>query len=456
MTRSNLAWLICVPLLVLSGLAISYSAPPRTKDYELVRTFVDVLARVDQNYVRKLDDAAKQKLVEDMINGGLEKLDRYSTYFGADELAQFNHTTEGNFVGIGITMGYEPNSGRLMVQSPIFGTPAYDAGVLPGDLLLKIEDTSTEKMNFQEAAKLIQGEAGTKVRITILHEGAKAPQELTIPRARIDVPSVTGFQRKKENPGEWEWFADPAQKIAYIHISGFNETTTDELKKAVEKVQAEQARALILDLRDNPGGLLRCAVEVSDMFLMSGKIVSTKDRNGNGPTYEAKASGTLFEPAESHPLVILQSNFSASASEIVAAALQDNGRAIIVGERSYGKGSVQKLIDLGTAPATALKLTVESYWRPSGKNIHRDQNMKDTDEWGVKPNPGFEVELKDTDRLAAIRLRRQREAVGAKMPAENEKSLEDKVLNKALEHLKKTLTGMKPVPFQDVNPGIKL
>ena len=457
MTRSNLAWLIGIPLVVLSGLAISHSAPTRTKekDYQLVRTFVDVLARIDQSYVRQLDDDAKQKLVEDMINGGLGKLDPYSTYLGGDELNQFNRQTEGNFVGIGITMGYDPNSGRLMVLSPLFGTPAYEAGILPGDLILKVGETTTENMRFMQAAKLIQGEAGTKVRITVLHEGGKQPEELTIGRAKIEVPSVTGFQRSAEKPGEWDWFADAGQKIAYIHLSGFTETSSDEMAKAVKNLEAAGARALIVDLRDNPGGLLRSAVEISDLFLMSGKIVSTKDRYGVGPTYEAKAAGTLFEPAASHPIVLLQDGRSASAAEILAAALQDNGRATVVGERSYGKGSVQKVIDLATAPPTALKLTVESYWRPSGKNIHRDVSMKETDEWGVKPTEGFDVKLADADRLAAIRLRRQREAIGGKKPADD-KPLQDKVIDRALEHLRKTLAGQKEARFVDPTAGMRL
>jgi len=197
---------------------------------------------------------------------------------------------------------------------------------------------------------------------------------------------------------------------------------------------------MILDLRDNPGGLLKSATDVSDMFLTSGKIVSTRDRNGSGKTWEAKADGTLFEPAADKPMVVLLNRYSASASEIVAAALQDNHRAVIVGERSYGKGSVQKIIKLGADPPTALKLTTDTYWRPSGANMHRYPDSKDTDDWGVKPNPGFEIAMKDDERLDYLRYRRNRDIVRKDKPKEPDKPFTDRALDKAVEHLKGELS----------------
>jgi len=184
-------------------------------------------------------------------------------------------------------------------------------------------------------------------------------------------------------------------------------------------------------------------VEISDLFLTSGPIVSIKDRKGRGKTYEAKAGGTLMEPAAAHPIAVLVNKNSASAAEIVSAALQDQKRAVIVGERSFGKGSVQNIIELPDhTPTVALKLTTASYWRPSGQNIHRGVDAKDTDEWGVKPNDGFEVKLKDDERLHYLIQRRERDIVqgkpGAapKPEAKAAKPLDDKVLDKALEYLR--------------------
>lgn len=442
MSRFNLAFLLAIPLTMLAGLGLSFSAPnkDREKEYRLIRTVVDVLAEVDQHFVRPLDDKGREKLVEDMINGGLERLDPYSQYMNPEELKQFNAHTEGNFGGVGINMGIDPKSGLLMVVSPMVGTPAYDAGILAGDIITKINDQSTETMKMPDAIKLVQGEPGTTVTMTVVHEGAKEAETLTLKRALIEVPSVLGFNRVPENPKEWEWYVDKASGIAYIRIVQFSEHTTEDLKKTVQRLETEGAKAIVLDLRDNPGGLLTSAVAISDMFLNSGRIVSTKDRFGNGKSYEAKASDTLFEPADKKPIAVLINKNSASASEIVSAALQDNKRAVVVGERSFGKGSVQKIIRLQGDPPAALKLTTDSYWRPSGANIHRHADSKDSDEWGVKPDAGFEVVLKDDERIEYLKAKRNKDIIRKDMkPKDGEKIPADRVLDAAVAHLKKTL-----------------
>ena len=403
MSRWNLGWLLGIPAVVVVGLALTYAAPPRDKDrdYKLVRMVVDVLSEVDQHFVRELDDEGRRKLVEDMINGGLERLDPYSSYFSPEEYKQFEAQSEGNFGGIGVQIGSDPKTGGLLVISPMVGTPAYEAGIMAGDLIIKVGDRSTENMRMSEAVRLIQGEPGTPITLTVLHEGVKQPETVTIKRAKIEVQTVMGFKRRDDDPKEWDYFADPENKIAYIRLVAFNEHSAADLRKAVQAVQAQGAKGLILDLRDNPGGLLSAAIEISDMFLTEGRIVSTRDRNGRGRVWDAKPEGTLFEPAKTHPMVVLVNKNSASASEIVSAALQDNKRAVVVGERSFGKGSVQKIIRLNHSdPPAALKLTTDTYWRPSGHNIHRSPNAKETDEWGVKPDAGFEVVLKADERLA--------------------------------------------------------
>jgi carboxyl-terminal processing protease len=225
------------------------------------------------------------------------------------------------------------------------------------------------------------------------------------------------------------------------------------MRAAIETMQKEGVRGVILDLRNDPGGLLRSAVEISDLFLTEGKIVSTKGRNHKDEVYEAKAEGTLLTPYEKFPMVVLINKYSASASEILSAALQDHERAVVIGERSYGKGSVQNIILMEhDTSALTLKLTTASYWRPSGKNIHRFPDSKETDEWGVKPNKGFEVPLKDEDRIEYLRWRADRDIIRTKpKPAEKEPKdkkppFVDRVLQKALEHLRTEVKKAEAIP----------
>ncbi len=249
---------------------------------------------------------------------------------------------------------------------------------------------------------------------------------------------MLGYKRNADDPKKWDWYVEDG--IAYIRLVQFIDHTSDDLRKAVEEAQVG-AKALVLDLRDNPGGLLTSAIEVSDTFLSEGTIVSTRDRNNHGRKWDAKADGTLMV---GKPIAVIVNKNSASASEIVAAALQDNKRAVVVGERSFGKGSVQKIIKLNTDPPTALKLTTDTYWRPSGVNIHRHEDAKDTDDWGVRPDPGLDVVIKDDERLDYLKFRRARDLVkGKNVPQEDkkddkkdEKPFRDRALDKAVEYLK--------------------
>lgn len=456
MSRRNLAWLLGIVAVSLFGFAVSYSAPTRErdKDYELVHLIVDVLHEVRNKYVVDVDEGRERKLVEDMISGGLERLDPHSSYINPREYKQFSKTSKGKFGGVGIQVGFDrQNRGQLTVVSPMVGTPAYDAGIQAGDFILKIDGKSTENMRINEAVDLITGDKGQPVTLTIVHEGGKEPLDVTLVRDEIQVQSVLGDQRKPDNPKEWEYFLDKESKIGYIRLANFSETAAAEMKAAVEGLQRDGVRGLIIDLRNNPGGLLQAAVKISDLFLTEGRIVSTKGRNHKEEVYDAKSDGTLLEPASKFPMVVLVNKFSASASEIVAAALQDHDRAVVVGERTYGKGSVQNII-LMEHDTSALKLTTASYWRPSGKNIHRFPDSKETDEWGVKPTPGFEVPMKDEERFEYMVWRADRDVVRGKgvkpEPKPDEKKSEDKkkedkkpfvdrVLEKAVEHLKKEI-----------------
>jgi carboxyl-terminal processing protease len=447
MSRWNLAWLVGIPLVVLLGLTLTYSAPPlRQKDqnYELVKLLVDVLDEVDQNYVRELDPAARRRLVEDMINGGLERLDPYSAFMGDREYKQFERKSKGKFGGVGIQIGLDRTTGALVVTSPMVGTPAYEAGVLAGDQIVKIDGKSLDTLRTSEAIELIQGEPGTPVTLSVIHEGQKKAVDITVTRAEINVETVLGDRRKPDDPAEWDYVIDKPRQIAYVRVLEFDEPTADALKKVLTRLEAEGVKGLVLDLRGNPGGLLTSAVAVSDLFLTQGRIVSTQGRKTPERVYSAVPDGTLFEPAAKHPVALLIDKYSASASEIVSAALQDHGRAVIVGERSFGKGSVQNIYPMEDR-ASALKLTTQSYRRPSGKNIHRFPDSKETDEWGVSPNPGYEVKLTDEERFQFLLARRRRDVVHGKPGAaqreekKDEKTAPpfvDKVLDKALDYIR--------------------
>jgi carboxyl-terminal processing protease len=340
------------------------------------------------------------------------------------------------------------------------GTPAYEAGVLAGDTILKIDGKATDSMRMSEAIDLIQGPPGSKITLTLGREGAKEPLDITVTRAEIKVPSVLGDRRKADDPKAWDYFIDAKERVGYVRVTAFTKNTTAEVKGALEQLEKDGVRALVIDLRNNPGGLLKSAVEVSDLFLDEGLIVTTKGRNYKDEVYTARADGTMLGgPGGKVPVAVLVNKYSASASEILSAALQDHKRAVVVGERSYGKGSVQNVI-LMENDTSALKLTTASYWRPSGKNIHRFPDAKDfeaakidPDEWGVRPDEGLEVKVKDQERIDWMQWRADRDIVRAR-PKAPEKDKDgnvkppfvDRVLEKAVEHLKKELDKKPAAP----------
>jgi len=464
MPHRNLAWMLIIPGLVGLGVAIGYSAPAPDQDYQLLRQFVEVMAEVDANYVRELTPEDKQKFVEDAISGGLRKLDPHSVYLNKKQLEEFDTETEGSFDGVGILLGQDEKTKRLKITSPFAGGSAYESGLIANDVILKIGDTDTVDMTGEQASKLIKGERGTKVTLTIGRGEKEFPVTLT--RERIAMHPVAGVSRRNDDPSKWTWFIDPQNKIALIRISSFSGLTTKEVEDAMKEIEAAGARGLILDLRDNPGGLLDEATKLSDLFLTEGKIVTTKDRRGGEKTTSARGAGTNFLPAELKPMVVLVNRDSASASEIVAAALQDNNRAIVVGERTYGKGSVQSIFRLAPDQKTAVKLTTQTWWRPNGKNMDKAWAEKHKlDEWGVTPNEGMVVSFTDPEYLRyRVELRKvdfvagKPDVVGPNPPPppelpalkgqdgkplwDNTKPFDDRQMNKALDYLRKKLSGV--------------
>jgi carboxyl-terminal processing protease len=376
-------------------------AKPKDEMLELYGLFVDAVEKVEINYVRPV---SRRELLESALEGMLQNLDPHSSFINTSEWKTFRRQIEGKFGGIGIQVEVDADNGRLRVIAPMVGTPAYEAGILAGDQIMEIDGKSAEGMNPDKAVEVLTGRPGTEVKLSVLHENSEELQTVSLTRAIINIPSVIGDRRKPND--QWDLLIDKDKKIGYIRVSGFNEHTTDELKKALEQLKEDGGKGLILDLRDDPGGLLSTAVEVSDLFLEKGEIVSTKGRNTQPRRYVAQKDSP-FEDSE-FPMVVMVNQNSASASEIVAAALQDHKRAVVVGQRSYGKGSVQNLIDLDGGNSI-LKLTVASYYRPSGENIHRFPHAKTTEKWGVSPNPGMEVKLGQREFINWYMARRDRD-----------------------------------------------
>lgn len=411
------------------------------EDYELYQIFVDTLDQVERNYVK---DVSRRELMEAAIEGVLTKLDPYSSYINRDELSRFNTTMTSQFGGIGIQVGVEGD--QLKVVSPLVGTPAYRAGILSGDSIVEIEGKTTTGITLDQAVTRLKGEAGTSVTITITHPGSTEKKAITLTRELIHVETVLGDKRKADDT--WDYMLDHDKHIGYIRLTSFSRDTTADVKKALTELQKDGLKGLIVDLRFNPGGLLTSAIEISDLFVTDGRIVSTQGRNTPERTWDAVKEGTL----EGFPMVILVNKYSASASEIVSACLQDHKRAVIVGERTWGKGSVQNVIEL-EGGKSALKLTTAGYRRPNGHNIHRFPDSKDTDEWGVMPNDGYEVKLSDVEMADFLRQRRDRDILATKKteePAPAEKPAEtpaeapssksvDRQLQKAVDYLSQEL-----------------
>jgi len=345
---------VLVALLLLVGVTTDNRSPIgdaqayNSQTYDQLRLFTDALNIVQRNYV---EEPETQELVRGAIKGMLTSLDPHSSFMDPDMYKEMQIDTQGEFQGIGITIGLR--DGILTVIAPIDDTPAFRAGILAGDKIVMIEDTSTKNMSLMEAVKLMRGPKGTKVTISIVREGEPKPIKHTITRDVIPLFSV----KVKD--------IDPS--IGYVRITQFQKKTSTEFAEALEKVRDEKGEAfkgLVLDLRNNPGGLLVSAIEIADRFVDSGPIVTTRGRLKNQNfSYNAKSKGT--EP--DYPMVVLINGGSASASEIVAGALQDYKKAILIGTTTFGKGSVQTIYRLGDG--SGMRVTTARYFTPSGRSI---------------------------------------------------------------------------------------
>ena len=368
--------------------------------------------------------------------------DNYTTYIDPASKEQFDKLTGGRFVGIGVSIRKDPMTDYLLVITPLKGGPAYKAGIRAGDFITQVtvendrdgkpldkpEVIQTRGLNVNDAVKKITGKPGTKVKVTVERPGDDKPHEFELKRAQIEMETVLGIRRKAND--EWDFLLDHEKKIGYIRLTQFTRNSAKEMAAAVAELEKEGVKALVLDVRFNPGGLLTTAREITDLFVDDGLIVSIRPREGK----EEKLPGFNEGSKLNFPMVCMVNGGSASGSEILSAALQDHKRAVIVGERSFGKGSVQNVVPFGGGE---IKLTTASFWRPSGKNLNKSSTRgRDEDEWGVSPDPGFEVKLtlKETDDLEEAQ--KDSEIVHPRgTPPKKAAAFKDKQLDKALEYL---------------------
>ncbi len=395
--------------------------------FQLMQLFADTFEQVERNYVKEVD---RRKLMEAAVRGMLLELDPYSTYISREELAQFNQRVEQEFGGVGIQVQIDPSTRRIMVISPLPDTPAYNAGVRAGDLILEIAGEDTENMPLTRAVELMKGPPGDDVAVKVRHMSDGEEADLSITRAIIQVKSVLGDHYKSD--GKWEFMLDGENKIGYVRLTQFGRQSADELAAVMQELKERGMKALVLDLRFNPGGLLSQAISIADLFIESGTIVSTEGRNSEPRTWEASEPGTF----SGFPMAVLVNRFSASASEIVSACLQDHKRAAIIGERTFGKGLVQNVVDIDQGQS-AIKLTTAGYLRPSGANIDR-YTAEDNEEWGVTPEKDLDIRMSRQELAEYAEARRERDIL--KADASEKSSFDDKQLNKALEYLKAKLS----------------
>lgn len=340
--------------------------------YQDLQAFAKVLNYVQNYYVEDVDS---KKMLQGAIKGMLRELDPHSTYLSAQQFAEFQNETSGSFGGIGVEISSQ--NGLLTVIAPIEDTPAYIAGIKPGDKIIAIDGKSTKGMSLLEASSMMKGKLGTSIKFTIGRESAEKPIDFKITRAAIKIKSV------KET--------DLGDGFTYIKITSFIENTATDLE-ALLAAKKDKAKGLILDLRRNPGGLLDQAVRVSDLFLKEGVIVSTMGRDKKNKEIAMATQNGAFT---SIPMIVLVNEYSASASEIVAGALQDNKRAVIMGEKTFGKGSVQTIINLGDG--AGLKLTIARYYTPNGRSIQAEGISPDVELAEVDPEAFQKAVVKKTD-----------------------------------------------------------
>jgi carboxyl-terminal processing protease len=402
-------------LILLVAIAIAYACFLRGEQNPYARYVSQSLEEIEAGALEKvpreeLFNSAVRSMVETLRQHG----DQHSQFFPRREADPFQAEMQRQFGGIGVRiriLGEPPE--LLVIGSPDPGTPAARAGIRANDRVLEINDEPTKGMTITDVLEHMRGQAGEPLQLLIRHADAEHPEKKDLVREIINVDSILGDRRSDD--GDWEFRLEQDPRIALVRVTTFGNKTTEELHRVLSKLVDEGVEGVVLDLRDDAGGSLDAAVAICDMFLPKDKTIV--EIRGRDDELQEKYVSTGKGQFAKLPLAVLVNSGSASASEILAACLQDNDRAVVLGERSYGKGTVQKLIPIESG-RSLLKLTTANYRRPNGHNIHRASDAKPTDEWGVMPNSGFDVPLSKEEYAAYVDYRSGRDLWGDPPPKE--------------------------------------
>jgi carboxyl-terminal processing protease len=389
MNREKFAWTASIVLLAILAFQIPGTLAQRDDDYAFVRTLIDIHRRVVDNYVEPVDE---DKLNEGAIDGMLNQLDPFSVYVPPARQDDFDRMLSGTFKGVGIKLDQHPD-GAIEIVTPVDDSPAAHSGIEPGDILLAVDDKVLDKIRLMDLIKLIGGKIGTQVKLTVRHPDGKIAS-YTLTREEVREPIVKGYQRKADN--SWDYFICDDPKIAYVELTLFTGDSYKDLRKAFEDCLSGGMKGMILDLRFNPGGQLDQAEQIIDMLIPGGQTILTT-RGRARPEQKRMSDGINVLP--NFPMIILVNEHSASAAEIVSGSLMDNKRAVVLGERTYGKGSVQEVIPLDEKGGE-LKLTVAHYYLPSGRLVHRLPGAKD---WGVQPQIYVPMDVATQEKVLLAR-----------------------------------------------------
>jgi carboxyl-terminal processing protease len=391
--RERIAWLMFVAIIAAVAMLIPGGISPSARDISFAATLMELRQQVEQRYVREVSE---EEMRQSAIQGMLQALDEYSEYIPPAAAEEFNLDLQGNFHGVGILVDREDQGGGLLIVRAIEDSPAAYAGVQAGDRIVAVNGQDVTAMQQPEIIERIKGPVGTPVTLTL--ERGQGQQrrrlDLTMPRAQVASPVLEGYRRDAQ--GQPVFWVDPEAevKLGYIRLSRFTAGSAIKTVQQIESLQNQGMRGLILDLRSNPGGLLEEAIILADAFLQEGVIVSKKGAHSPEEIAYATGPGTLPD----FPLVVLVNELSASASEVLAGALAEHQRAVIVGSRTFGKGSVQDVITL--SDAGELKLTTAHYYLPSGRLVHRERDSQD---WGVAPDVEVKIDYANPSELGDIR-----------------------------------------------------